>query len=71
MTCVFSLEESPRGLIPSTSLYNSLSFCSLILSVKDNLSVTFIECKGYNPDSEVPDKHLERWLNHSIPVFLK
>ena len=42
-----------------------------VISIKDNLSVTFIECKGYNPDSEVLDNHLERWLKHSIPIFFK
>ena len=33
------------------------------------LRSSFIECKGYNPDAEVPDKHVERWLNHQVPVF--
>ncbi len=42
-----------------------------VISIKDNRSVTFVECKGYNPDSEVPDKYLERWLHHSIPIFFK
>ena len=42
-----------------------------VISIKENLSVTFVECKGYNPDSEVPDRYLERWLQHSIPIFFK
>ncbi len=42
-----------------------------VISIKDNRSVTFIECKGYNPDSEVPDKYLKRWFSHSIPIFFK
>lgn len=42
-----------------------------VISIRDNVSVTFIECKGYNPDSEVPDNYLERWLKHTIPILFK
>ena len=34
-------------------------------------SVTFIECKGYNPDAEIPDKHMTKWLRNSIPIIFK
>lgn len=42
-----------------------------VIAIKENKSVTFIECKGYNPDSEVPDNHLKRWLRRSVPIFFK
>ena len=40
-----------------------------VIAIQDDISITFIECKGYNPDSEVPDEHMSRWLHQSIPIF--
>jgi len=34
-----------------------------IISEVQNVSVTFIECKGYKPAGEVPDLYVERWLD--------
>ena len=42
-----------------------------VIAIRDNVSVTFIECKGYNPDAEVPDTHLTRWLRCKVPLFYK
>ena len=42
-----------------------------VIAIRENQSITFIECKGYNPDSEIPDNDLKHWLHHSIPVFFK
>ena len=42
-----------------------------VIAIKDRHWVVFIECKGYNPHAEVPDEHVERWLNHKVPVFYK
>ena len=42
-----------------------------IIGIREHQSITFIECKGANPDSETPTHKLQRWLNHSIPVFYK
>ena len=42
-----------------------------VIAIKDNQSVTFIECKGCNPDSETPTHELRRWLDHRIPVFFQ
>ena len=42
-----------------------------VVAIKDGVSVTFIECKGYNPSAQVPDAYLKRWLQHSIPSFYK
>ena len=42
-----------------------------VIAIRENQSVTFIECKGYNPDSETPTDKLRRWLDHRIPVFFK
>lgn len=39
-----------------------------ILAEKYNQSVTFIECKGYQPAGTVPDKYVENWLNKTIPL---
>ena len=40
-----------------------------VYAVQDNQAVTFIECKGYSPYGSVPDKHMERWLQHNVPVI--
>ena len=42
-----------------------------VIAIEENKSVTFVECKGYNPDSEVPDSELKRWLQRSVPIFFK
>ena len=42
-----------------------------IIAIKDHSWVIFIECKGYNPHAEVPDAHVDRWLNHNVPIFYK
>lgn len=42
-----------------------------VIAIRDHSWVIFIECKGYNPHAEVPDKHVDRWLNHKVPVFYK
>lgn len=40
-----------------------------VYAIQDNQAVTFIECKGYSPYGSVPDKHMERWLQHNVPVI--
>ena len=42
-----------------------------VIAIEEHSGVLFIECKGYNPHAEVPDTHVERWLNHKVPVFYK
>jgi hypothetical protein len=42
-----------------------------VIAVKDDVSVTFIECKGYSPYAELPDDMMQRWLHHNIPIFYK
>ena len=42
-----------------------------VIAIRDEISITLIECKGYNPDSEVPDEYMSRWLYHSIPIFYR
>ena len=42
-----------------------------VIAIKEYQSITFIECKGHNPDSETPATELKRWLSHSIPIFFK
>jgi hypothetical protein len=39
-----------------------------VLAEKSNQSVTFIECKGYQPLGTVPDSYLEKWLEKTIPL---
>jgi hypothetical protein len=38
-----------------------------VVAEKQNVSVTFIECKGYLPSGTLSDQHIERWLEKSIP----
>ena len=40
-----------------------------IIAVRENHSVCFIECKGYNPNSTIPDDLIVRWLHHNIPIL--
>ena len=40
-----------------------------VIAITDDISITFIECKGYNPDGELPDRYLQRWLQHNVPLF--
>jgi len=40
-----------------------------VIAVQANKTVTFIECKGYSPYGRIPLKHMERWLQHNVPVF--
>ena len=42
-----------------------------VIAISDRFSVTFIECKGYHPNAEVPESLVERWLCHRVPVFYK
>ena len=42
-----------------------------VIAIKEGLSITFIECKGYSPYGEVPDAYVERWLQHNVPIFYK
>ena len=42
-----------------------------IIAIKENHSVWFVECKGYNPNSTISDCHVSRWLNHNIPILYK
>ncbi|WP_205649898.1 hypothetical protein [Afifella aestuarii] len=42
-----------------------------IVAVRENISVTFIECKGHSPYGETPDKEVKRWLQHNVPTFFK
>jgi len=34
-----------------------------------NVSVTFIECKGYKPVGEVPDLYVDRWLDKISSLY--
>ncbi|WP_417835697.1 hypothetical protein [Thalassospira tepidiphila] len=40
-----------------------------IVAIKDDKSVTFIECKGYNPKAELPDSEIDKWLTNRIPTI--
>jgi hypothetical protein len=38
-----------------------------VVAIRDDQSVTFIECKGYSPYAEVPHSEVERWLQVRVP----
>ena len=40
-----------------------------IVAVKENQSVYFVECKGYNPSATISDEFVLRWLHHIIPTL--
>lgn len=40
-----------------------------VVALVDDKSVTFIECKGYNPYADVPNKEFTHWLQHNVPVI--
>ena len=42
-----------------------------VIAAKLHQSVTLIECKGHNPEVEIPDEEVERWLNRTIPLLYK
>ncbi|MAF02084.1 MAG: hypothetical protein CME86_06695 [Herbaspirillum sp.] len=42
-----------------------------VMVVSPGRSVTFIECKGYQPASIVDDAEVERWLKKQIPTLKK
>ncbi|WP_203561213.1 hypothetical protein [Jiella pacifica] len=42
-----------------------------IVAIRENISITFIECKGHSPYGETPDKDVKRWLQHNVPIFFK
>lgn len=42
-----------------------------VIAVRDNLSLTFIECKGHSPYGETPHYEVEKWLQHNVPIFFK
>lgn len=42
-----------------------------VIVVEDHKSVTFIECKGYNPNAQVPDGQVQRWLQRNVPLFYR
>ncbi|MGV8953120.1 MAG: hypothetical protein ACOH2M_18625, partial [Cypionkella sp.] len=42
-----------------------------VVAVKENMSVTFIECKGYNPRGVIPIEEVQHWLQHAIPIFYR
>jgi hypothetical protein len=42
-----------------------------VMAIKDDQAILMIECKGYGPYATVPDKYLQRWLQHNIPVSFK
>jgi len=42
-----------------------------VIAVRDNLSLTFIECKGHSPYGETPHDEVEKWLQHNVPIFFK
>jgi Holliday junction resolvase-like predicted endonuclease len=42
-----------------------------VIAVRDNLSLTFIECKGHSPYGETPHEEVEKWLQHNVPIFFK
>lgn len=39
-----------------------------VLAEKSNQSVTFIECKGYQPFGTIPDDLIEKWLKKTVPL---
>ncbi|WP_417813031.1 hypothetical protein [Thalassospira alkalitolerans] len=42
-----------------------------VVTITDNISVRFIECKGYSPRGIIPDTEVRRWLQHNVPVIYK
>ena len=42
-----------------------------VTAIKENISVTFIECKGYNPNAMVSDYDFKRWLQDRVPLLFK
>lgn len=42
-----------------------------VIAIKQNQSVTLIECKGHNPEVKIPDEEVERWLVRTIPLLYK
>ena len=40
-----------------------------IIAVRENHSVCFVECKGYNPHATIPDDLVFRWLHRRIPIL--
>ena len=42
-----------------------------VIAERQDLSITFIECKGHDPYGQTPHSEVKRWLQHNVPVFFK
>lgn len=42
-----------------------------VIAERQDLSVTFIECKGHDPYGQTPHSEVKRWLQHNVPTFFK
>lgn len=42
-----------------------------VVAIKSGHSVTFLECKGYQPHGTVPDTNVEKWLSKRIPLIYR
>ena len=42
-----------------------------VIAVQENKSITFIECKGYNPNAKVKDHDVKRWLQRTVPLLFR
>lgn len=42
-----------------------------VIAERDDISVTFIECKGHSPDGQTPHEEVRRWVQHTVPTLFK
>lgn len=42
-----------------------------VIAERQDLSVSFIECKGHDPYGQTPHSEVKRWLQHNVPIFFK
>lgn len=42
-----------------------------VIAERDDISITFIECKAHSPYGQTPHDEVLRWLQHTVPTLFK
>lgn len=58
-----------RFVLPATEHVKERSAEADIIAVKKNREIWFVECKGYKPTGMLPDREVDHWLDHTIPIL--
>ncbi|MDY0415972.1 MAG: hypothetical protein RBQ83_13805 [Pseudomonas sp.] len=67
------MRKSGASLVRLNRIYkNSMGVAEAdVIAERQDLSVTFIECKGHDPYGQTPHSEVKRWLQHNVPIFFR